>query len=46
MDDYTHLRKAHKDEDRVPLLETELSPTEAKQCLDSMKEISALIERV
>ena len=46
MDDYTHLRKAHKDEDRETLLGKELSPTEAKECLDSMKEISHLIERV
>jgi hypothetical protein len=46
MDDYTHLRKAHKDEDKETLLGKELSPTEAKECLDSMKEISRLIERV
>ena len=46
MDDYTHLRKAHKDEDRETLLGKELSPTEAKECLDNMKEISRLIERV
>lgn len=46
MDDYTHLRKAHKDEEKEALLSTELSPTEAKECLDNMKEISALIEKV
>lgn len=46
MEDYTHLRKAHKDEDKETLLGRELSPTEAKQCLDTMKEISGLIEQV
>lgn len=46
MEDYTHLRKAHKDDERETLLGKELSPTEAKECLDKIKEISHLIERV
>lgn len=46
MDDFRHLRKAHKDDDKESLLGDELSPVDAKECLDSMKEISALIERV
>lgn len=46
MEDYTHLRKAHKDNEKEALLGAELSPTEAKECLDTMKDISALIEKV
>lgn len=46
MEDYTHLRKAHKDDDKETLLGRELSPVEAKECLDSMKEISTLITNV
>lgn len=46
MDDYTHLRKAHNDGEKEALLGNELSPTEAKECLDKMKEISELIEKV
>ena len=46
MDDFRHLRKAHKDDEKESLLGDELSPVEAKECLDTMKEIAALIERV
>jgi len=46
MEDYSHLRKASKDGEKEPLLQDELSPTEAKECLNNMKEISLLIERV
>lgn len=46
MDDFRHLRKAHKDDEQESLLGDELSPVEAKQCLDTMKEIAALIEKV
>jgi hypothetical protein len=46
MEDYTHLRKAHNDDEKEALLGDELSPTEAKECLDKMKEISELIQKV
>ena len=46
MEDFTHLRKAHKDNEKETLLGNELSPTEAKECLDTMKEISRLITEV
>ena len=46
MEDYSHLRKAHKDEEKETLLNAELSPTDAKECLDTMKEIASLIEKV
>jgi predicted transcriptional regulator len=46
MEDYSHLRKAHKDEEKETLLNAELSASDAKECLDTMKEISRLIEKV
>jgi hypothetical protein len=48
MEDYTHLRKAGgKDDEREALLAGQQhSPTEAKECLDEMKKISALIADV
>lgn len=46
MDDYSHLRKAHKDEEKETLLNAESSPSDAKECLDTMKNISDLIAHV
>jgi hypothetical protein len=49
MEDYSHLRKAggHDGEKDALLAEgDEHSPTEARECLESMKEISTLIADV
>lgn len=49
MEDFSHLRKAGgKDDEREALLSEghQHSPTEAKECLDTMKEISTLIANV
>lgn len=44
MEDFTHLRKARGDNEKeTALLEKEMSATDAKQCLDKMKEINVLI---
>ena len=47
MEDYTHLRKTHKeDEGETLLAETEMNAVESLQCLNEMKHISHLISKV
>lgn len=48
MDDFSHLKKAHKDDEKETLLHGEHShsATDGKECLEQMKFISDLIAKV
>jgi hypothetical protein len=47
MDDYSHLRKAHSEDEEESLIQEQTVPNAgAEECLKLMKEISDLISRV